>query len=457
MANYRPYFREVAPTLQQENILALWKQARDISYNFVINLKIHLWHVYVAYLKAHHVKKRSQLNKAEKQATNRLFPSFIKTKQHWSVRDWYRNVYQKLPRNDQVYTYCQDLNWIKDSKMPSHTFYHAMYVALQADANFHFNGAGQPHRKGHYSELSLYFDGTVHISRTLLKLSYLGYLHLSEKGSLPTDNYLQNQGYHVKAIYLSKIADKYYVSVITNQSLPICKLPKYQLHGHLGIDVGIDSEATINALNGFKAHWFGNITKSKKYIRIVYHKHIWQRRMSRRPAQYYQHQAKYDNDKKLKRPISKGYLHAKLQFQKKCKRITDLVHGYLRKIAYQIIQRKPKSITIEHLNIKDMLQNHKLAKAIQQCNWGYFYKWLAWLCRKYGIELRQVSQYYPSTKICHLCGHYDHKQFKGNLSDLGIRTMHCDKYDKDYDRDLNAAINLARAKKYRILVNPNQD
>jgi len=108
------------------------------------------------------------------------------------------------------------------------------------------------------------------------------------------------------------------------------------------------------------------------------------------------------------------------------------------------VRNKPEYITIEELNIKGMMKNRHLSKAIAQQNFYCFRTKLQNKCRQNNIELRIVSKWYPSSKTCACCGN-----IKKDLK-LSDRVYICEECGFEIDRDLNAAINLKNAKEYTI-------
>ena len=84
-----------------------------------------------------------------------------------------------------------------------------------------------------------------------------------------------------------------------------------------------------------------------------------------------------------------------------------------------------------------MMKNKHLAKSIAQQKFYEFKRQLQYKCEDYGIELVEADKCYPSSKLCHKCGH---KKVDLKLSD---RTYHCDKCGYIADRDYNASLNLA--------------
>jgi len=95
-------------------------------------------------------------------------------------------------------------------------------------------------------------------------------------------------------------------------------------------------------------------------------------------------------------------------------------------------------IVVEDLNIAGMLKNRALAKHISDASWGEFSRQLEYKTKWYGSTLAKVDRFYPSSKTCSSCG-----TAKAKLS-LTTRTYACEHCGHTVDRDLNAAINLAR-------------
>ncbi|CAM4361474.1 IS200/IS605 family element transposase accessory protein TnpB [Bacillus albus] len=133
-----------------------------------------------------------------------------------------------------------------------------------------------------------------------------------------------------------------------------------------------------------------------------------------------------------------------LRVQKLHARLANIRIEYVKSIVTNVVKTKPTFITVEDLNVKGMMKNKHLSKVVaQQCFYA-FKTWLLTKCREYGIELRQVDRFYPSSKTCSCCG-----QKKSDLK-LSDRVYTCD-CGNVIDRDLNASINLLQAKKYTIL------
>ena len=125
-------------------------------------------------------------------------------------------------------------------------------------------------------------------------------------------------------------------------------------------------------------------------------------------------------------------------------KLTNIRDNFIKQLVNKITARiKPMKINIEDLNIRNMLENdesHSLHKMIQESNFYKFRIYLINKCIEYGIKLRLVNTYYPSTQICSNCGH------KNKHIRLVDRTYVCDKCRMVMDRDENSAINIYKCK-----------
>ena len=111
----------------------------------------------------------------------------------------------------------------------------------------------------------------------------------------------------------------------------------------------------------------------------------------------------------------------------------------------EIVIARPEYITIEDLNVKGMMKDRHLSKAISECEFYYFRLQLEKKCKIYGIELRIANRFYASSKTCSKCGNVK-KDLK--LSD---RIYECEKCGQVIDRDYNASLNLKDCEKYKVV------
>lgn len=111
----------------------------------------------------------------------------------------------------------------------------------------------------------------------------------------------------------------------------------------------------------------------------------------------------------------------------------DMHHKLSFKLTYE-----NQVIGLEDLNIKGMITNHKLAKAISDAGWGQFVAMLKYKGELYGCELHRVDRFFPSSKRCSSCGY-----IKDDLT-LNIREWDCPECSAHHDRDINAARNILK-------------
>ncbi|WP_010285682.1 RNA-guided endonuclease TnpB family protein, partial [Kurthia massiliensis] len=116
---------------------------------------------------------------------------------------------------------------------------------------------------------------------------------------------------------------------------------------------------------------------------------------------------------------------------------------FLNKLSTELIHQYDV-ICLEDLNTKGMLKNRKLAKVISDVSWSSFVQKLTYKAKWYGREIVKVSRFFPSSQLCHACGHRDGKKT------LDIREWICPSCDTILDRDLNASRNIL-AEGLRIL------
>ena len=132
------------------------------------------------------------------------------------------------------------------------------------------------------------------------------------------------------------------------------------------------------------------------------------------------------NRAKQKRKVS--IIHEKV-----ANRRYDFIHQVTAKLADK---NHATTIAVEDLNIKGMVKNHKLARAIQDASWGMFLTTLEYKCRWNGKNLIRIGRFQPSSKLCNGCGH------KMESMPLSIREWECPACHSLNDRDINAARNI---------------
>ena len=135
---------------------------------------------------------------------------------------------------------------------------------------------------------------------------------------------------------------------------------------------------------------------------------------------------------------SKSRQKARRKVAKIHARIADRRRDYQHKLSTKLI-RENQVVCVESLQVKNMVQNHRLAKAIGDVGWGEFVRQLDYKAQWYGRTLVKIDKFYPSSKRCHHCGHV-----LDSLS-LDIRHWVCPECQMAHERDINAAQNVLAA------------
>ena len=275
------------------------------------------------------------------------------------------------------------------------------------------------------SDVKMYFvknnPKDCQCERHRLKIPTLGWVRIKEKGYIPTTK----AGYMIRSGTVSVKAGRFYVSVLVE--IPDINIDNNSNEG-IGIDLGLKDFAIVS--NG---KTYRNINKSAGLKKLEKQLIREQRSLSR----------KYENLKKGKSTQRANIQKQKLKVQKLHHKMDNIRTDYINKTIAEIVKTKPSYITIEDLNVKGMMKNRCLSKAVASQKFYEFRTRLKAKCDENGIELRVADRFYPSSKTCHHCG-----SVRKNLK-LSDRIYRCE-CGYVADRDLNAALNLKDAKTYRI-------
>ena len=139
------------------------------------------------------------------------------------------------------------------------------------------------------------------------------------------------------------------------------------------------------------------------------------------------------------RKLSESSNHQKqrIKVAKLYEKITHCRNDFLHKLSFNLIKNHDV-IVIEDLNVKGMVKNRKLAKAISDVSWSEFTTMLTYKADWYGKQLVKIDRWFPSSKTCSCCGHV---LGKGELT-LAMRQWQCPSCNVTHDRDHNASINI---------------
>ena len=136
-------------------------------------------------------------------------------------------------------------------------------------------------------------------------------------------------------------------------------------------------------------------------------------------------------------PGSKGRQRAKSRLAKRHRKVANTRRHLVHQASRSLVERC-QVLVIEDLNVAGMVRNRRLAKSISDAAMGELSRQFLYKARWHGVEVRVADRFFPSSKTCSGCG-----EVKKDL-DLSTRTYSCENCGLVIDRDLNAAINLAR-------------
>ena len=235
---------------------------------------------------------------------------------------------------------------------------------------------------------------------------------LSEKGRIPTDCKYTNPRVKYDGInWWITVGIEYEDSttVTTNDGI--------------GIDLGIKDLAICSDEKTYK-----NINKSQTVKKLEKRKRRLQRSISR----------KYEKNKKgVSYCKTSNIIKSEKELLKANHRLTNIRQNYLHHATSEIISRNPMFVCIEDLNVKGIMKNRHLSKAVQQQSFGEFIRQLEYKCKWNNIPVIVADRFFPSSKLCSCCGN-----IKKDLK-LSDRIYKCE-CGNVIDRDYQAALNLKR-------------
>ena len=320
----------------------------------------------------------------------------------WQKGDPRRSSYDLAKQIRQEYN-SGDLGWLKQGC--SQAIKQAVYDAHQALLNF-FKGRGFPKFKSRHRVRPKFYVPVekVKVDTMRVNLPKLGWIVTSEQ--LPGKTKFSNPrvSHDGKYWYLAVGVER------TETTMPTTGDP-------IGIDLGVKTFATTS-----EGKQYPNIAKSPQAGRLV--KKL--KRAQRKQARRYR-----------KGESSQNYRKAIAEVRSIHRRIANLRNNHCHLVTADLVRNKPSVIVIEDLNTSGMMKNRRLARAIAEVTFAEFRRQLEYKCEANGIELKVADRFFPSSKTCSECG-----SIKEKLS-LGERIYRCE-CGLEIDRDLNAAINLAK-------------
>ena len=319
--------------------------------------------------------------------------------------DYYKKTKQKL--NNTPAQYKKEFEWLKE--VDSLALANAQMNLQTAYNNFFKRPkVGFPKfksKKNHnYSYTTNNQGGNIYISNKYIKLPKIGLVRIKKHRDFDG---------LIKSVTISQNPScKYYVSVLVDQE----EKEKLSIsNNEIGIDLGIKEFCITSD---------GEMVENPKYLRKSEKK-----------------LAKLQKDLSRKAKGSNNRYKARLKVAKLHQRIANQRKDFLQKLSTKIINEN-QVIVLEDLRVKNMLQNHKLAKAISEVSWAEFRKMLEYKASWNGREIIIAPSNYASSQLCSECGYKN-----SDVKNLAVRNWICPKCGAKHDRDINASINLLKLAK----------
>lgn len=266
----------------------------------------------------------------------------------------------------------------------------------------------QDNIKIQFSETHVKFEGFS--SSKKANKQKLNWVRLAEHGRIPTDAKYMNPRISFDGL-------NWWISVCVE----FTDYKEDLSDEGVGIDLGIKDLAICSDTNKYK-----NINKSQTVKKLEKRKRRLQRSVSRKYEQ---------NKKKGKYCKTCNVIKNEKLLLKVNHKLTNIRKNYLNQTTSEIVNRKPRFICIEDLNVSGMMKNRHLSKAVQNQGFFEFRKQLEYKCNESGIQLIIADRFYPSSKLCSCCG-----KIKKDLK-LSDRTYRCE-CGNVIDRDFQASLNL---------------
>jgi len=211
---------------------------------------------------------------------------------------------------------------------------------------------------------------------------------------------------------------KYFASILTETE---GENPTVSTDGKvIGIDLGLTHFAITS--DGSKVSKYNNPKHLAKHSKNLKRK---QQKLAKK-------QKGSNSRNKAKKTVAKVY-----------ERVTKSRQDFLHKLSRKLVNEN-QVVVVENLNVKGMVRNPNLAKAISDAGWGTFTNFLAYKLEKKGGKLVEIDRWFPSSKLCSNC------YYQVDELPLDVREWICPHCGVRHDRDGNAATNI-RAEGIRML------
>ena len=249
-----------------------------------------------------------------------------------------------------------------------------------------------------------HLTGALSASMDYAQLPRIGSVLLKESGYLPTPDRAEVR---ILSATVSERAGRWFVSFAVEEDRPDPKAPAGNI---LGIDMGIAHLATLSD---------GTVFENPRALKAS------EQRLRRLQKSLSRKKKGSSNRRKAKHRLARRHY-----------RVSNIRKDSIQKATSVVIAKRPKLIGIETLNVRGMMKNHHLARALSDASMSEFLRVLQYKAGWAGIPIVKADRWFPSSKLCSNCGVVNEDL---RLSD---RVFGCSICGSKLDRDLNAALNL---------------
>ena len=222
----------------------------------------------------------------------------------------------------------------------------------------------------------------------------------------------------IKSATISKTATgKYFISILCEEDI----LPFPKTDSNLGIDLGLENFDILST---------GDKIGNPKFLTSLSKKLAKEQKvLSRRGL--------LAKKKGVKLSESSNYQKQKLKVALLHEKIANQRKDFLHQLSTNLIKNHDV-ICIEDLASRNLMKNHRLARAIGDVSWYEFVRQLRYKADWYGKKIVTISRWFPSSQLCSTCGVSSGKKA------LSIREWTCESCGTHHDRDINASLNILK-------------
>lgn len=304
--------------------------------------------------------------------------------------------------------YKKEFPWLKE--VDSLALCNVQLNLQTAYKNFFRSGFGFPKfkKKSHHQSYKTNNNkGTIALENGYVKLPKVGWVRVKA--------HRQINGTIKSATISMTPTGKYHISILCE--IEIAPFPK--TNSSVGVDLGVSDFAILST---------GEKIGNKRFLNQLSKKLAKEQNILSRRALVAKKEGRKLSD-------SKNYQKQRMKVAKIHEKIANMRRDFLHKFSARLVKNHD-IICIEDLSSKNLMKNHKLAKAIGDVSWFEFMRMLEYKANWYGKQVSKISRWYPSSQICSDCG------FSSGKKPLPVREWTCTNCGSHHDRDINASINI---------------